>query len=288
MARYEAPGLPADWLNGWLAAIGVTVLVPGSRLRWADRMIPFAVFETEDAADLAKLVAAALPPPETLARSPIARTLPGTEHEFSRNVTLAAFRERAGVERRTGDGILAASVSDLSADARPDNLEHGAFDVPVPRGVTLLERAAACAGKLARADIAQRVRDTLSGWGRREELNGLGFDARRIPGGMHPAALVGVYADPVVELLVFSALPLFPVRGDGRRVRQRLWTDSNTRRGALHWTAWRPALDRWAIDALLDLPSRDLGSLTLARYQVVPYQLSDPNDRRAYFAERVR
>ena len=32
--RHEAPGLPADWLNGWLAAIGVTVLIPGARLRW--------------------------------------------------------------------------------------------------------------------------------------------------------------------------------------------------------------------------------------------------------------
>jgi len=288
MARCDAPGLPADWLNGWLAAIGVTVLIPGARLRWADRGIPFAAFEIDEAVDLAQLVAAALPTPETLVRSPIARMLPGMEHEFSRNVTLAAFRERAGLERGTGDGILAASVSDLSVDARLDNLEHGAFDVPVPRGVTLEERAVACAGKLVMADIAQRVRDTLSGWGRREEINGLGFDAHRIPGGMHPAAEVGVYADPVVELLVFSALPLFPVRGNGRRVRQRLWTDSNTRRGALQWIAWRPALDRWAIDALLDLSPRDLGGLALARYQVVPYQLSDPNDRRAYFAERVR
>lgn len=288
MAPYEAPGLPADWLNGWLAAIGVTVLVPDARLRWADRGIPFAVFETDDAADLAKLLAAALPTPETLARSPIARRLPGTEHEFGRNVTLAAFQERAGMERRTGDSILAASVSDLSVDARPDNLEHGAFDVPVPRGVTLEERAAACAGKLAKTDIAHRVQDTLSGWGQREEINGLGFDAHRIPGGMHPAAEAGVYADPVVELLVFSALPLFPVRGNGKRVRQRLWTDSNTKRGALQWIAWQPALDRWAIDALLDLPSRNLGGLALARYQVVPYQLSDPNDRRAYFAERIR
>jgi hypothetical protein len=288
MGRYEAPGLPADWLNGWLAAIGVTVLVPAARLRWADRTIPFPVFETGDTADLAKLVAAALPTPGTLAESPIARALPGTEHEFARKVSLAAFRERAKLERQNDSGLLAASVSDLSANVNPDDLEHGAFDVPVPKGVTLLERATACAEKLAAADIAQRVRDTLSGWGRREEVNGLGFDARRIPGGMHPAATVGVYADPVVELLVFSALPLFPVRGDGRRVRQRLWADGNTRRGAFRWIAWRPALDRWAIDALLDLRSRDLRGLTLARYQVVPSQLSDPNDRRAYFAERVR
>lgn len=285
--RYEAPGLPADWLNGWLAAIGVTMLVLGVRVRWADAGIPFAVFETDQSVDLAELVAEALPTPESLAHSVIARRLPGTEHDFNRNVTLEAFRERAVVERRAGGGILAASVSDLSAEPKSDDLAHGAFDLPAPRGETLWSRAVACAKALGATDIVERVRGTLSGSGQREKLNGLGFDARRLPGGMHPASEVGVFADPVVELLVFSALSLFPVRGDGRRIRQRLWTDSNTRRGAFQWIAWRPALDRWGIDALLDQPPQSSRRLTLAKYQVVPYQLSDPNDRRAYFAERV-
>lgn len=284
--RHEAPGLPADWLNGWLAAIGVTVLIPGARLRWTDDGVPSALFETDEPVDLAKRVADALPTSQTLTRSAIARTLPRMEHDFSRNVTLAAFRERAGVERRNGEGILAASVSDLSAELKPDNLEHGAFDPPAPRGETLWSRAIACARALATADLAERVRDTFSGSGRREALNGLGFDARRFPAGMHAAR--DVYADPVVELLAFAALPLFPTRGDGRRVRQRRWTDSSTRRGAFQWIAWRPALDRWAIDALLDLLPRDIGKLTLAKYRVIPYQPAVRADTtRAYFAERV-
>ena len=284
--RHEAPGLAADWLNGWLAAIGVTVLVPGTRLCWTDDGVPSAVLETDQPVDLPKVVADALPTSETLTRSAIARRLPGTEHDFGRNVTLAAFRERAVVERRAGEGILAASVSDLSADLKPDNLEHGAFDPPAPRGETLWSRATACAQALATADIAQRVQDTFSGSGRRETLNGLGFDARRFPAGMHAAR--DVYADPVVELLAFAALPLFPTRGDGRWIRQRRWTDSSTRRGAFQWIAWWPALDRWAIDALLDLPPRDVGGLTLAKYRVVPYQPSARADTtRAYFAERV-
>src|SRR6516162_3381723 len=87
--------------------------------------------------DLPRVVADTLPTPETLARSAIARRLPETEHDFTRNVTLPAFRERAAVERGAGEGILAASVSDLNADLRPDNLEHGAFDPPAPRGETL-------------------------------------------------------------------------------------------------------------------------------------------------------
>jgi len=284
--RHEAPGLPADWLNGWLAAIGVTVLVPGARLCWTDDGVPSAVLETDQPVDLPKVVADALPTSETLTRSAIARRLPATEHDFSRNVTLAAFRERAVVERRADEGILAASVSDLSADLKPDNLEHGAFDPPAPRGETLWSRATACAQALATADIAQRVQDTFSGSGRRETLNGLGFDARRFPAGMHAAR--DVYADPVVELLAFAALPLFPTRGDGRWIRQRRWTDSSTRRGAFQWIAWRPALDRWAIDALLDLPPRDVSRLTLTKYRVVPYQPAAQADTtRAYFAERV-
>jgi hypothetical protein len=284
--QHEAPGLPADWLNGWLAAIGVTVLIPGARLRWAEEAVPWAIFETGEPTDLASVIAKAVPTPETLTCSPIARTLPGTEHAFSRHVTLAAFRERAAVERAAGEGMLAASVSDLSADVTTDNLEHGAFDPPAPRGETLWSRATACACALAAADIAQRVRETLKGPGQREALNGLGFDARRFPPGMHAAR--DVYADPVVELLAYAALPLFPTRGDGRRIRQRLWTDSSSRRGAFQWIAWQPALDRWGIDALLDLPERHIGALTVARYQVVPFQPAAQADTtRAYFAERV-
>jgi hypothetical protein len=286
MVTHEAPGLTANWLNGWLAAIGVTMLIPGARLRWADNGMPFAVFEMDEAGDLAEAVASALPTAETLARSTIARTLPGTEHRFARNVTITAYRERAVVERRTGEGILAASVSDLSADLNPDSLEHGAFDPPAPRGETLWSRATACAQALENSGIAERVGATFSGWGRREALNGLGFDARRFPAGMHAAR--DVYADPVVELLAFTALPLFPTRGNGRRVRQRLWTDNNSKRGAFRWIAWRPALDRWGIDALLDLPDRDTAGLTVATYQVVPFQPSAQADTtRAYFAERV-
>jgi hypothetical protein len=284
--RHQAPGLPADWLNGWLAAIGVTVIVPDVRLCWTDDGVPSAVFDTDQPVDLAKVVADALPAPQTLASSAIARRLPGTEHDFSRNVTLAAFRERAVMERRAGGGILAASVSDLNADLKPENLEHGAFDPPAPRGETLWSRATACAQSLAAADITGRVQDTFSGSGRREPLNGLGFDARRFPAGMHAAR--DVYADPVVELLAFAALPLFPTRGDGRRVRERLWTEKSTRRGAFQWIAWRPALDRWGIDALLDLPPQAVSGLSLARYRVVPYQPSAPADTtRAYFAERA-
>ena len=34
MARVRCPGLPASWVNGWLAAVGVTVLDSRIRLHW--------------------------------------------------------------------------------------------------------------------------------------------------------------------------------------------------------------------------------------------------------------
>lgn len=274
MSLHEAPGLAADWLNGWLAAIGVTALVPGVRLSWTEGGTPHAVFYTDQQPNLAEAIAEALPTPGSLSNLPIARTLPTAHHEFGRRVSLATFRERAGVERNLSSGVLAASASDLSANAKLGELEHGPFDPPVPADRTLWQRAFTCAEAVMGKGLSGRVWDTLSGYGERQRLNGLGFDARRLPGGTHPVGDSGVYVDPIIELLAFGALPLFPVRGNGTRIRQRLWTASNTKRGSFEWIAWAPALDRWGIDALLDQLPRVINGLTIAKYQVVPYYSS--------------
>ena len=34
MAEVICPGLPASWINAWLAAVGATVLDPRLRLHW--------------------------------------------------------------------------------------------------------------------------------------------------------------------------------------------------------------------------------------------------------------
>jgi len=286
--RFEAPGLTADWLNGWLAAIGATVLVPGLRLAWADEGVPFAVYESDAVVDVAQAISRALPTAESLSRSTIARTRRG-HHPLERHVTLEAYRERADLERREGNGHLAASVSDLRVDADPASLDHGAFDPAAP-GTTgpLWSRAEACQQKLPGKERDTLVRASLLGTGHRVKVNGLGFDARRLATGVHDGALGDKYADPVVELMVFAALVLFPTRGDGRQVRQRGWRDRSTQRGAFHWSAWRPFLDRWAVDAFLDLNLRPEDDSVLARFRVIPYQPSARADTtRAYFAERI-
>lgn len=290
MTFVEAPGLPADWLNGWLAAIGVTVLVPVSRLSWSEDATPTARFYVPEDHDLVRSIATRMATTESLASSTIARHLEGAVHQLGRKVSLAAYAERSAIERRLRHHHLAASASDLvtGRNFKAHDLPHGAFDPPAPRGETLWSRAVACADSLGRdPDLAERVRSSLAGSGRREQLNGLGFDGRRLSSGLHGGGAASkVYADPVVELLCLEALALFPTRGNGRIVRQRGWLGPSSKRRSFQWIAWRPSLDRWAIDALLD--SRWLEwphGMVVRRYEVVPYQPGGASDTtRAYFS----
>lgn len=283
--RLEAPGLTADWLNAWMAAIGATVLVPGLRVGWSDDVVPIAVFVWDGHDSIVDVVARSLPTTASLDTSVIARTREG-HFELSRHVTLEAYRDRAVLERRERTTHLAASVTDLRADADMENLDHGAFDVSAPRGETLWSRARSCAAAIPSAARDEWLADTFAGRGHRVQLNGLGFDPRRLPSGVHGEGNgKEVFADPVVELLVFCALSLFPTRGNGARIHQRGWRGRATQRGAFEWSAWRPALDCWAIDAFLDLDHPPQGSV-VARYASVPYIARGSQDvRRAYFSE---
>lgn len=283
--RIEAPGLTADWLNGWLAAVGAAVIVPGLRVSWSDDAVPWAVFESDEVGDIVEAVAAALPTPAALDSSVIARTHEGYA-DFPRKVTLETYRARAALERVTHSVHLAASVSDLRVDGDVTDLDHGAFDAAVPQGVTLWERAGSCAKAIPIEVRTEWLSASLHGPGHRVQFNGLGFDPRRLPASVQADGSGNeVFADPVVELLAFCALALFPTRGNGRRIRQRGWQRPATQRGAFRWSAWRPSLDRWAIDAFLDLDDPPAGTV-LARYASVPYVArAKGTTRRAYFAE---
>lgn len=289
MSSFEAPGLPADWLNGWLAAIGVTALLGDVKLSWTEGAVPHAVFEVPDSSTFLERLAQAMPSESSLAASTIARKLPGTFSEFARNVTLEAYQERVGIERFRNEGLLAASVTDLNVRGDPKSLDHGAFDPGAPRGETLWSRALACAQAAGETDRPEMLVKSLAGSATRMKLNGLGFDSRRLPASVQGTSSRGNFVDPLVELLCLSALPLFPTRGNGRQVRQRGWTMHESKRGAFEWFAWKPSLNYWAIDALLDLPLRSRKPVTIQRYGVVPYQRAGPSDAtRAYFGERLK
>lgn len=295
MSIRHCRGLRGSWLNGWLAAVGVTVRCPSLRLGWTEPPSSVGVLTSDDDRDVAQSVAAALPDEAELSRLAIARQVAaeGDHAEplppMPRKVSVETFRARAGLAREHHDPSLAASVSDLVDD---DESAHSPFDPSVPQGLTLHDRLVRCVRDLpdeldARVDA---VNATFDGTARRTNGNGLGFDYLRLPAAAEGGEL---RIDPTVEILAFFALSLFPARGDGRRLRVRGWTRSHTQRGAFTWPVWQGQLDRWAIDALLD--RWHTSSATAARYgvtaayQSVPYQPTGSGDvRRAYTSERCR
>lgn len=302
MTEQHAPGLSVDWLNAWLAAIGICVLVPEVRLRWSDDPVPHACFSIPDhLGPLAEVVGERLPDEGAMGKLAIARELEG-HRDLARKVSLQDYRDRAGLARHSGDTTLSATVTDLSSDPkRADDLPHSPFDPAVPKGLTLWQRALAC--RQAVSGPARQVEASLQGRADRVPANGLGFDARRLVGAVVDADKT---VDPVVELLAFQALALFPWRGRPRtgrdngpdrfEQRARAWTDRPTQPGAFRWCAWSPSLDRWAVDALLDaLPTgRSARDTALARrlgvtawYHSVAYKAMSTSDAtRAYAGER--
>lgn len=287
MAELRAPGLPADWLNGWLAALGAAVLVPGLRISWT-RSAPETPLLASEAGSVPQLIARALPERRDVEQLSIAKEHPRSSRSFKRNANLEDFRARAELARDRLDSTLAATVTDLVAEDEAPT--HSPFDPPAPRGETIHDRALRCRSAIADlgGDVAELVAATLEGAGQRVTANGLGFDHRRLPAA---AVNTSMTVDPVVELLAFHALWLFPVRGNGRRARARGWTASASTRGAFTWPVWEPALDRWAIDALLDrwyLSERRARAFgVVGAYRSVPFRSRGSSDvTRAYASER--
>lgn len=280
---YEATGYRADWLNAWLAAIGVTVAVDGVRLSWSEDPVPHARFEFAGD-ELHTIVYQQLPTSDDLAMLPIARHLDG-HAEFPRVVTLDAYRNRVKEERAADEPSLALSVTDLIAGratgGSEDNLPHSAFDVSVPKGITLWQRVIACREAITGPDMVAR---SLNGPAPRVKNNGLGFDVSRIPsrsdGGDN-------YVDPVLELLAYLGLTLFPTRGNGRVATTRGWRDTPTRHGAFRWATWQRPRDRWAIDAWLDRYHADRQPDLRSVYRTVPYRPASARDRTCGYASEL-
>lgn len=279
-SEYVAPGLTGSWLNGWLAAIGITVLVPEIRLRWSDDDEPCAVF---DSADLIDRLVAALPTIEDLHLLAIANVNPLSSHAFPRNPTLEAYCDRCRVARERSDFSLSSTITDFTGPDS-DRLEHSPFDPSAPKGITIHERLVSCLEAID--DPTTMVAASLAGRARRQQLNGLGFDYRRILAPTVPRA--NVYVDPIVELLAFYGMALIPVRGDMRRTRARGWTKSSMKRGAFTWPVWMPWIGTAGIDALLDLYWSGGTTGMHVAYSVVPYQQRSTMDStRGFASERL-
>jgi hypothetical protein len=236
------PGLHADWLNGWLAAIGITVLLDDARLAWTDSRRPVAVLDyARGSEDLVAALCRHLPTLAALETLAIANP----EKRFPRTITPALYLSVA--DGLTPDDFsLTSSVTDLATDLEGSGLAHSRLDPPAPHGETLWNRLTACRREVdGLSPLAVAITASLDGAGARVETNGLGFDFQRLTAAAKLSGS-GNRVDPVIECLAFFGLALFPVRGNGRRASTRGFVSN-----ALRWPVWRQPLDRWGIDALL-------------------------------------
>ena len=258
MNECMCPGLPAGWVNGWLAAVGATVLDPRLRLHWTAEDAPVAVLSAEGA-DPAEALVDTWPDRELMVDLPIAADWRNAR-KLERQVTADDFRDRA-MEGRSAPAswTLSSTLTDLSVDQN-GKVAHAPFDAAGPGTIKWLHyRVLRLHEKIGRPSRS-RLHASLMGQASRVKDNGLGFDQSRL-GSL--ADKTDPWVEPVVELLAFFGLALFPMRGSGadRRnrgnpdERQRGWRRpprSHEPREFL-WPAWEQPLDAWGIDALLDI-----------------------------------
>ena len=291
MREMVCPGLPAAWLNGWLAAVGATVLDSRVRLHWTTDTGPLAVLSAKQLHP-AEILASAWPSREFLESFPISENWRHTG-QFRRRIPLETFIDRVrAVRGHPYSWTLSSTLTDLEVDRRGE-VEHAPFDPSGPGTTKWLHHRLLRVHSNAASPSADRLSDSLNGLAKRIKDFGLGFDATRL-GSLADAS--SNWVDPVAEVLAFFALKLLPVRGTGidRRdtnssssdCRQRGWQRSGRRRNPARfkWPAWSQPLDSFGIDALLDYWTPDRRN-TWSRYgvhagwQSVGFQsrsLSDP------------
>ena len=301
-AQLTCDGLPAGWINGWLAAVGATVLDARIRLHWSTDSNR-AVLSTADV-DVLDALVESWPSEEELAGLPIAEHWHGPE-VLRRKVDVDAFAKRARAARNhPRSWTLSSTMTDLCVDKNGE-VAHAPFDPPGPGTIKWLHHRLLKVYQhiaLSPARLPERIRASLMGETERVQDNGLGFDQTRL--GSQPDRS-DRWIDPVVEVLAFFGLAVLPMRGrasDGRLGRsvawdgrQRGWQQSPGARGArrFQWPAWGQPLDADGIDALLDTwSSARKGQWPLtgvhAAWRTVAFQAKNQRDAtRAFGAERL-
>ena len=261
----ECPGLPAEWVNGWLAAVGTTVLDPEIQLSWTPDRSPIAVLH-HPSKEPAAAVADAWPDETRLTNMPLARdhrSCPagcGGENRSCKErkaVSVDQYRELLQSSQGHQDSwTLTSTMTDLAVDS--EKVTHAPFDPAGPGTIKWLHHRLLKTYRLIPGDrvgLPSAILGALSGTATPVDGNGLGFDISRFPDRARQGGSVMI--QPVVEVLAFFGLALHPVRGDGIRkryenARQRGHRIGDRREGMYVWPAWRQELDQWGIDALLD------------------------------------
>ncbi|HVX16867.1 MAG TPA: hypothetical protein VHA73_02455 [Acidimicrobiales bacterium] len=277
MAERICPGLPAEWLNGWLAALGATVAVPGMTLRWTDDAEPVAVLALDGDVDPAEALADAWPTPEWIEGLPIAN--------LTRQDGVEQWRSAARASRSGGDAWTVTSIGTDAADLEKLTPSRLFVAAPGP-GRFLCHRVELVAGKIE--DAAREVDMTLRGVAPRRRSNGLGFDFRRVASSADEAEKC---VTPCVEVLAFLGMWFYPVCGHERLRHPTAVTRANPSNGPFSWIAWTAALDRDAIDAILDVARDDRHASRLgisAAWESVSLRVEGADPTRAFASRRIR
>ena len=299
MPKVTCPGLRASWLNGWLAAVGATVLDTRIRLHWTEESTPAAVLSAEDTDPVGALVAA-WPDKTRLVDMPIAETWKGAGL-LRRKVSVEEFSARARAARGHNHvWTLSSTMTDLCVDENGE-VAHAPFDPAGPGTIKWMHHRLVKVHAQTEPSI-ERIRESLEGRAIRVKDNGLGFDQTRLGS---QSDTTSIWVDPVVEVLSFFGLAILPVRGSGidrrlgasfmSREIQRGWrTDAGERLGRrFMWPAWCQPLDSAGIDALLDAWTPDRKDLwprtgVHAAWQTVQFQPRGSADTtRAFGAARL-
>ena len=252
-------GLPGGWVNGWLAAVGATVLDDRIRLRWTTGGSPVALLSA-DSIDPVAALAESWPDAVFLSDLPIAEDWRGVG-KLQRRVPVEAFVERARAARgHRNSWTLSSTMTDLCVD-EDGRVAHAPFDPAGPGTIKWLHHRLVKVHRHVDRPAAQLL-ETLEGRADRVKDNGLGFDQTRL-GSLEDAA-AGLWVDPVVEVLAFFGLSILPVRGLGAdrqlarsadvSARQRGWrrVAGSGEPRSFRWPAWNQPLDSDGIDALMD------------------------------------
>ena len=277
----KCPALQASWLNGWLAAVGVTVLDSRIKLHWTESAAPVAVLSAEEDDPFAMLKAA-WPTSDKIKDLPIAEHW--REHgPMKRKVKVDEFASRVSKARaHEHSWTLSSTMTDLHVEKNSEVI-HAKFDPPVPKGITLHSRLLNVYKHTKEVSLAD-IRHCFTIGSHRVKANGLGFDQTRL-GSLADDGTN--FVDPIVEVLAFYALRVFPVRGagpeSGGHSRQRGWRwwrphKSTDRRLSYFWPAWGMPLDLSGVDALLDawIPDKNRSKWELlgvhAGWRAEPYK----------------
>lgn len=293
-------GLPAEWLTGWLAAIGITKLEPRIELSWTPGAKPRAVLS--GTVDIVGSLLASWPSEERIQDMPIATEWEDTATMDKFNVPVEVFQERVQASLQHRDAwTLSSTMTDLFVHEKKKVklTSNSRFNVRKGGGGTIYPRLVKLTQNL---DISKaRIQASLNGTGQHVSAYGLGFDLPSLY--LSDTVISAGQTDPAISILAFFGLSLFPCGGNGvpepkknagksrrNNLFTRGWGNDKDGQFAFFWPAWSKPLDYYAIDALLSLwdPGRkdewELLGITQA-LQTVPF-VAEGSDRRIGYGSR--